>query len=370
MPRYFHLTPVMGGATHKHPLSEEPQLIGRSERAAINLRDPSVSRRHARIEVINDEVYLEDLASKHGTFVNSKRVKRAQLKVGDLVVFGLAEVLRLEESAEPMPSPRATPTSDLPQDLDDELGLTTTQRDLFSRLPLRSASEVSGAVELVPPLDRALRLTQLGSLTLAVLPGLYARLSKLSSVTSPQGGEQSTTAALQVLREQIEPLVTTVARLVELAMRVAPEAAVNLADVVQSATSQVEELFSTRRVKVSTSIAPGITVRTEPERLATALAGLLINAGNASPEGSQVEISARVTDEGVALQIVDRGYGYTGEALSQVGRPFGLDMDPVAIRLWQARSVVVALGGSLTVRASEGVGGSVSILLPTVEPRL
>lgn len=49
-------------------------LVGRSPSADLKLDDPSVSRLHARIEMRDDGVYVEDLGSRNGTMVDGRAV--------------------------------------------------------------------------------------------------------------------------------------------------------------------------------------------------------------------------------------------------------------------------------------------------------
>lgn len=64
-------------------------VIGRKGNADVSLSDASVSWEHARISVESDGVYIEDLASRNGTFINDRRVReRARLDDGDYVRLG------------------------------------------------------------------------------------------------------------------------------------------------------------------------------------------------------------------------------------------------------------------------------------------
>jgi hypothetical protein len=47
-----------------------------------------VSRKHARITMQQDQIWIEDLGSTNGTFVNGEKIKRARLKEGDRVLIG------------------------------------------------------------------------------------------------------------------------------------------------------------------------------------------------------------------------------------------------------------------------------------------
>jgi DNA-binding winged helix-turn-helix (wHTH) protein len=77
-------------------------IIGRDPGAAVFIDDRSVSRRHARIVVSEDGATLEDLGSKNGTQVGSRKVEsavplsdEAQIRIGSMAltfrIFPLAD---------------------------------------------------------------------------------------------------------------------------------------------------------------------------------------------------------------------------------------------------------------------------------------
>lgn len=72
----------------EHPILEEPLSIGRSTSNAVHIAHPSVSRDHARIVRNGTEVWIEDLGSTHGTYVNGKPVERHELGHEDLISLG------------------------------------------------------------------------------------------------------------------------------------------------------------------------------------------------------------------------------------------------------------------------------------------
>jgi DNA-binding winged helix-turn-helix (wHTH) protein len=68
-------------------------LIGRRPDCAVAIDDPSVSRVHAKLEVLRDAMRLEDLRSKNGTFVDRRRItaatellKRCEIVIGEVSV--------------------------------------------------------------------------------------------------------------------------------------------------------------------------------------------------------------------------------------------------------------------------------------------
>lgn len=71
-------------------------VIGRDTETGIRLDgDEFASSRHARIDPRADGVWVEDLSSTNGTFVNGERVTAERLEPGDVVRVGQTE-LRLE----------------------------------------------------------------------------------------------------------------------------------------------------------------------------------------------------------------------------------------------------------------------------------
>jgi pSer/pThr/pTyr-binding forkhead associated (FHA) protein len=71
-------------------------IVGRNSDSALELReDEFASAHHARIEPRPDGVWVEDLDSTNGTFVNGKRIAAERLDPGDVVRIGQTE-LRLE----------------------------------------------------------------------------------------------------------------------------------------------------------------------------------------------------------------------------------------------------------------------------------
>ena len=62
-------------------------VIGRGEDCDLVLDEPEMSRAHASIEVTEGEIYLRDLGSTNGTFVNGVQVRDATLFSGDQIAF-------------------------------------------------------------------------------------------------------------------------------------------------------------------------------------------------------------------------------------------------------------------------------------------
>ena len=74
-------------------LGEGEHVLGRSPELEVYVNSPSVSRRHARIGVSAEEVTLEDLGSKNGTYLRGVRLaSKVQLEDGDELRLGSVRI--------------------------------------------------------------------------------------------------------------------------------------------------------------------------------------------------------------------------------------------------------------------------------------
>ena len=69
-------------------LADGEILIGRGPDCQIVVRDPLVSRHHAKIAKAYGGYFVEDLNSTNGVMVNGRRVNKQMLKYGDRVQIG------------------------------------------------------------------------------------------------------------------------------------------------------------------------------------------------------------------------------------------------------------------------------------------
>ncbi len=68
---------------------DTPQVvIGRSTEADLHINDKYISKNHARILIVNNSYYIEDLSSRNGTRVNGEPVTRIRLANQDVISLG------------------------------------------------------------------------------------------------------------------------------------------------------------------------------------------------------------------------------------------------------------------------------------------
>jgi sigma-B regulation protein RsbU (phosphoserine phosphatase) len=79
---------VQGSEQKNIVLNRTPFTVGRKVDKDLVIADPRVSRDHAQIMQDGHDFFIEDLGSKHGTFVNGERIQRQKLERGDRLEFG------------------------------------------------------------------------------------------------------------------------------------------------------------------------------------------------------------------------------------------------------------------------------------------
>jgi len=87
------LSPGLTGRTQE--LKSDKTTIGRVEDNTFQISDPSVSSHHCEILVRGGQVFVRDLNSTNGTFVNGEKATETVVKPGQILRLGQIE-MRLE----------------------------------------------------------------------------------------------------------------------------------------------------------------------------------------------------------------------------------------------------------------------------------
>ena len=75
-------------------------VVGRSQTAGVYLDDKTLSREHTKFYIENGKLFVRDLESKNGTYLNGALIKNTQpLKHGDRVKVGVAMFTVLGDDA-------------------------------------------------------------------------------------------------------------------------------------------------------------------------------------------------------------------------------------------------------------------------------
>ncbi|MBU6308220.1 MAG: FHA domain-containing protein [Planctomycetes bacterium] len=164
-------------------------LIGRAEQCDVRPLSEEVSRRHCAITVGPTEIWVEDLGSRNGTFVNGTKItERTKIVDGDIVRVASLE-LKVSCTA---PAPQAGGSEDdvsrwLMAD-DQPAGMSDTTRSLTPAED-ESADGSSSSIHTVAP-----NQTSTGS----TIGGSF--VSGIDAVPKDESGSGSSRSALEALK--------------------------------------------------------------------------------------------------------------------------------------------------------------------------
>ena len=148
---------VLEGAGKRFELLATAIVIGRDPSSDVALDDPAVSGIHAQVAEHDGSLYLRDLGSRNGTFVNRALVSVAHpLAEGDLIHVGDTDLTF--RAGVPDPAPAATPPPVIPPAVVPPGAISETPavqerlpRDGEFRLVVSSGPLVGLAFKLTPP---------------------------------------------------------------------------------------------------------------------------------------------------------------------------------------------------------------------------
>lgn len=93
LPMRVSLEVVEVGGTRAYE-GRPPFEVGRGRELDLALRDPEASRRHARFESRDGVVYVNDLKSSNGTFLNGRRIEDSiEVREGDAIDVGTTRLV-------------------------------------------------------------------------------------------------------------------------------------------------------------------------------------------------------------------------------------------------------------------------------------
>src|SRR5262249_30526221 len=126
----------MQGSTRRTVVVEKRMFIGSSPRSDIVVQNPAVSRIHAALIPREDGLWVRDVGSRNGTYVDRIRVEAACVPDGGCVQLGPAEIVVTYDEAKQLvelwPEPRFGPL----------VGGSAGMRELFAALNRVAALDV------------------------------------------------------------------------------------------------------------------------------------------------------------------------------------------------------------------------------------
>jgi predicted component of type VI protein secretion system len=85
-------------------IPDVPIVVGRSPEANVHVDDPWISNMHALFEWRGRELWVVDLGSRNGTFVDDQRITEARVKPGMALAFGQTRLELRSRTGAPAPA--------------------------------------------------------------------------------------------------------------------------------------------------------------------------------------------------------------------------------------------------------------------------
>ena len=134
------------------PVGARGAVVGRSPDNHVMIDNLAVSNHHARITWVEEQLFVEDLQSLNGTFVNDNRIERSVLQHGDSIKVGKHYLL--VDTAYITVQPDDGPHKSVAPKMDETVVLDTKQsRDMFQNAAdMGERAQVSPSRKRVPSL--------------------------------------------------------------------------------------------------------------------------------------------------------------------------------------------------------------------------
>jgi two-component system sensor histidine kinase RegB len=203
------------------------------------------------------------------------------------------------------------------------------------------------------------------------LATIAVAVKELEREQSRGGGAAETLSDIRLIREQVD-------RCRAILERMSSDAGESIAESLAPVT--LGELIK----NAITGLASRITVRCQvpeaatslrmwlPHRaMAQAVRGLVKNAQEASPPGSEVRVEVVARPESILIAIEDHGPGIPRPLIDRIGEPFFTTKPPgsgMGLGVFLARAVTERLGGQVRLESQPGQGTIATLQLPFPGP--
>lgn len=316
---------------------ETTVTIGRGD-TDIQIHEPDVSQRHARISKRGSRFWIEDLASTNGTIVNGRRLTNTELCFGDRVQVGSAV-------------------------------LSFIRADVLKER-LSQLQKLEGMAFVANGIAHDFNNT---------LQAILGGLDELRTA--------SPTLEAQLLVDDLVAAATSTSHLVRRLMRIGrkrPETSelLDIATVVRSAIAMTKRACPGA---ISINTIGGVEALTRGSRneLEQAFLNVLLNARDAMQNGGTITVTTRTLalDRGAAhlshlpsggtfIEVVirDDGCGMDADTAARAFEPFFTTKQGrgTGLGLAMVFSAIKNHGGSVTLETRVGSGTSVRVLLPVI----
>jgi len=146
------------------------------------------------------------------------------------------------------------------------------------------------------------------------------------------------------------------------------ESIIHINSVINETLTLINYQHSMRKIVVTKDMEKDLSfVKADPVNLKQVFLNLLLNAVQAMPDGGELKIITRNTEDGVEIIISDTGAGIPGDALQKIFQPFyTTKKDGTGLGLSITYGIVKDHGGDIYVDSVPGKGTTFRIVFPSI----
>ena len=144
----------------------------------------------------------------------------------------------------------------------------------------------------------------------------------------------------------------------------------NLKKILEDNIDKSKNLVQGRNIEIISDIANNIPeIKSDPMLIEHIFSNLISNAIKYSLNNSQVEVSAKIIENNIAIRVQDHGIGIPSSEIDKIGSKFFRASNSIAqagtgIGIYLTKNFIELLGGKFNLESKENNGTLVEVFLP------
>lgn len=245
------------------------------------------------------------------------------------------------------------------------------QREHLERTTAQLAAVYRELQESFERMKRVERLYAVGQLSAGLAHEIRNPLAGIAGaagiIERNSSSESKRTECLNIIKKETERLNRLLTSFLDFARPRPPQYHnIELSGTLDSVIDLATHAIDRKPIQLRKEVPPSLPeLECDPEQVKQVLLNLLINAIQASPNGSEVVLSARLDGSKVVIQVKDHGCGIAPENREKIFDPFFTTKENgTGLGLSVAHQIIEQHGGILTAEANLDRGTTLSVVLP------
>jgi signal transduction histidine kinase len=220
-------------------------------------------------------------------------------------------------------------------------------------------------------MKRAERLSAIGQLSAGFAHEIRNPLASISGAAAilarSENRDAKNARCLDIITKECERLNGLLSNFLNFARPRPPRLeTVEMEPILENVLALARHGIRGKDVQLEKAVEPDLpAVECDAEQLEQVLLNLMLNAMEASPDGSTVTLGAATRDGAIEVSVADEGHGVAPAHIDRLFDPFFTTKEHgTGLGLPVAHQIMRQMGGSLSARRNAGPGMTFSVVLP------